>query len=300
MTQRIAFLGLGIMGTAMAERLTEAGFAVQGWNRSRERARALETRGVSVFGSAREAADGAEICCLCLTDASATREVLLGPDRAHQPLERGALVIDFSTIGVAAAQTLARDLARDDIGYIDAPVSGGPSAARTGELSIMWGGEAKAGARAQPVFQALARRATHIGGLGAGQAAKLCNQLIVSSNLIAISEAISFASALGIDAKLLPAALAGGYADSLPLQIYGPRMTGMMRRTRLGRTATMLKDVRELMKTASGVSINLRLAKMTLALYEEAMESGWGEEDLDVLPRLSAGGDHCNAKRQSP
>jgi 3-hydroxyisobutyrate dehydrogenase-like beta-hydroxyacid dehydrogenase len=300
MTQRIGFLGLGVMGAAISERLSAAGFAVQGWNRTKEKARTLEARGVAVFGSVREAAAGADVCCLCLTDASAVRDVLLGPDGARQTLRHGALVIDFSTIGVAAAQSLARELARDGVSYVDAPVSGGPGAAREGELAIMWGGDAMAGARAQPVFNALARRATHIGASGAGQAAKLCNQLIVSSNLIAISEAISLASALGIDAKVLPAALAGGYADSLPLQIYGPRMAETTGQLRLSRTATMLKDVREIVETARGLPINLRLAKMMLALYQEAADFGWGDEDLDILPRLSAVGDRSRSKRQNP
>ncbi|QGZ93820.1 NAD(P)-dependent oxidoreductase [Terricaulis silvestris] len=288
MTERVSFLGLGLMGAPMTERLLEVGLSVRVWNRSRAKAHALEASGAEIAETAREATTGADICCICLTDASAVREVLLGSGGVQQALKPGAVIIDFSTIGVDAAEAMARELGDAGLHYIDAPVSGGPGAARKGELAIMWGGTADAGQRAQPVFKTLGRRATHMGASGTGQAAKLCNQLIVSSNLIAIAEAMSFARALGIDAKLLPAALAGGYADSLPLQVFGPRMAETITEPRISQVNTMLKDVGEIAKTAHGLPINLRLAKMTHALYQEAVELGLGDEDLSVLARLSA------------
>jgi 3-hydroxyisobutyrate dehydrogenase/2-hydroxy-3-oxopropionate reductase len=284
----IAFLGLGIMGVPMTERLLEAGFHVRVWNRSKQKTEPLRHSGAVIHNTAREAADGAQICCLCLTDAPAVRDVLFGESGALDALAPGALVIDFSTIGVSAAHSTAHDLAQAGLDYIDAPVSGGPGAARRGELAIMWGGSASAGDRAQSVFKALARRVTHVGASGAGQAAKLCNQLIVSANLIAISEAVSFARALGIDPNVLPVALAGGYADSLPLQVFGPRMNGAVTEPRISQVATMLKDVREIAKTTADLPVNLRLAALTLGLYQEAADRGWAEEDLGVLPRLSA------------
>jgi 3-hydroxyisobutyrate dehydrogenase-like beta-hydroxyacid dehydrogenase len=285
------------MGAPMTERLRETGFAVRVWNRNNEKARALEPSGAAIAETAGDAAADADICCLCLTDANAVRDVLFAKAGAHESLKPGSLVIDFSTIGVDAALGLARELAQIGVDYIDAPVSGGPGAARKGELAIMWGGTTDAGARAQPLFNALARKATHMGPSSTGQAAKLCNQLIVSSQLVAISEAMGLARALGIDATLLPTALAGGYADSLPLQIFGPRMADAIAEPRISQLDTMLKDVREIAKTADHLPINLRLAETTLALYQEAADRGWGHEDLSVLTRLSAPGDETPLKR---
>ena len=272
----------------MTARLLETGFSVRAWNRNKEKAESLQADGADVAESPAAAAQGADLCCLCLTDAKAVRDVLFGENGAANRLKPGALVIDFSTIGVSAAQELARDLARTDVDYIDAPVSGGPGAARKGELAIMCGGSDEAVVRAQDVFEALGRKTTHVGAVGAGQAAKLCNQLIVSANLMAISEAVTLARALGIDPNVLPIALAGGYADSMPLQVFAPRMAEGALEPRISQVATMLKDAKEITKTAEGLPVTLRLTQQTLALYQEAASRGWAGDDLAVLPRLSA------------
>lgn len=285
----VAMLGLGIMGAAMAQRLAAQGFSVRGWNRSPDKALGLLAKGVRLFPTPAQAAEGAEIVALCLTDASAVEAVMFGAAGVVTRLDIRAVVLDFSTIGVEAARTLAARLAEEHgARWIDAPVSGGPGAAEAGTLAILCGGAAEAIADAAPVLEALARVHTHLGPSGAGQAAKLCNQLIVSSAMMAIAEAVSAGRALGLNVAALPAALSGGYADSLPLQIFGPRMAAGTHEPRISEVATMLKDVRALHAAVAGSGVDLRLAQTTLALYEDAARLGLAHEDLAVLPRLSA------------
>jgi 3-hydroxyisobutyrate dehydrogenase-like beta-hydroxyacid dehydrogenase len=282
-------LGLGIMGAAMARRLASQGFTVRGWNRSPDKAVDLVAHGVRLYPTPAQAAGEADIVAVCLTDAAAVEAVLFGVAGAVQRLGHHAVVVDFSTIGVEPARRIARRLENDHgLGYVDAPVSGGPSAADQGALAVLCGGAASHLARAEPVIAALARVHTHLGPSGSGQAAKLCNQLIVSSAMMAIAEAISVGRALGLDVEVLPAALAGGYADSLPLQIFGPRMARGRLEPRISEVATMLKDVRALHVAVEGAGLDLRLARATLDLYEDAAHRGLAHQDLAALPQLSA------------
>ncbi len=285
----VAMLGLGIMGAAMARRLAALGFSVRGWNRSPDKVVGLLAHGVRLFPTPAQAAEDADVVALCLTDATAVEAVVFGPGGAVSRLDIRAPIVDFSTIGVEAAKTMAARLA-DEHGarWIDAPVSGGPAAAEAGTLAVLCGGEAGAIADAKLVLEALSRVHTHLGPSGAGQAAKLCNQLIVSSAMMAIAEAVSAGRALGLDVAALPAALAGGYADSLPLQIFGPRMAAGACEPRISEVATMLKDVRALHAALDGSGVNLRLARATLALYEDAAQRGLAHQDLAILPQLSA------------
>ncbi len=285
----VAMLGLGIMGAAMARRLASQGFTVRGWNRSPDKALGLVAHGVRLYPTPAQAVEDADIVAICLTDATAVEAVLFGVAGAVQGLSHHPVVVDFSTIGVEPARRIARRLEDDHgLGYVDAPVSGGPSAADHGALAVLCGGTAAHLARVEPVIAALARVHTHLGPSGSGQAAKLCNQLIVSSAMAAIAEAISVGRALGLDVEALPAALAGGYADSLPLQIFGPRMAAGRLEPRISEVATMLKDVRALHAAIEGAGLDLRLARATLDIYEDAARRGLAHQDLAALTQLSA------------
>jgi len=285
---RIVMLGLGIMGAAMVERLLAQGFQVTGWTRSGQKIEALAGQGMEPAACPARAAGSADVLALCLTDAAAVEAVLFGEDGAAKTINPATVVVDFSTIGVESTREIARRLkGRTGAGWVDAPVSGGPWAAQRGELAILCGGEAADLDLADPVLAALSRVRTHMGPVGAGQAAKLCNQLIVSSAMLAIAEAVSAAKALGLDPAMLPRALAGGYADSLPLQLFGPRMASGECEPRISEVATMLKDVRALNAAVAGKPVNLRLARATLSIYEEAVAEGLGNQDLAALPKLS-------------
>lgn len=276
MSGRVAFLGTGLMGAPMVRRLVVAGFAVNAWNRSADKARGL---GADVARTAVEAVAGAGVVCCCLTDATAVEQVLFGPDGAARAMAPGAVLVDFSTIGPEATRALAGRL-RDDLRWVDAPVSGGVRGAETGELVILCGGEADDLARAEPVLAPLAKRVCHMGGLGNGQAAKLCNQLIVGANVVAIAEAMVLGRALGLAPADLPGALAGGWADSLPLQILGPRMAAGTMEPAVVSLGTYVKDLSLVLTAAQG---RAELARAAESVFAGAAAGGRGGLDVSAL-----------------
>lgn len=221
----VAFLGTGFMGAPMAKRLAAAGYTTKVWNRTPEKAAALRTDGATPCATPREAANGADFICLCLTDGKVVEDVLFRAPALAEALSARSIVIDFSTIGVASAQSLAARVAgASGAAWLDAPVSGGVAGARAGSLIIFAGGDPRVIDRATPLLNHLAARVPRTGDVGSGQAAELCSQLIVSTTMVAIAEAIALGQLLGVDVSHLPSALQGGFADSKPLQIFGPRM----------------------------------------------------------------------------
>jgi 3-hydroxyisobutyrate dehydrogenase-like beta-hydroxyacid dehydrogenase len=284
----VALLGLGLMGHAIAGRLLEQGFELTVWNRTPEKAADLERRGARVGSTPAAAVAGAALVALCLRDKDAVEAVLFGKDGVAAALAgKGGVIVDFSTLGIAPTKSLAgRTASLCGAEWVDAPVSGGPQGAQRGTLAIFCGGTDAALKQALPLLKALSRQSTHLGPVGAGQAAKMCNQLIASSAMIAVAEAIAAAKAFGLKADLLPAAFAGGYADSLPLQIFGPRMASQNLVPRVSEIATMRKDVKAVLEAAAGTGLQLRLLRAVDAVYDLAVEQGLGGEDLGALARL--------------
>ena len=275
------------MGHAIAERLLAKRFALTVWNRTAGKAGALTRRGAKLASTPRAAAASADIVALCLRDAEAVEEVLFGADGAAESLRATSVVLDFSTLGIEPTRVLAdRVAAKTKAPWVDAPVSGGPGGARAGSLAIFCGGTKKTVRRVAPVLKALSRQSTHMGAVGAGQATKLCNQLIASTAMLAVSEAISAAKAFGLNTRLIPKALAGGYADSLPLQIFGPRMASQRLTPRISEIGTMHKDVKAVLQALAQANAQLRLIDAAGSIYERAMEQGLGPEDLGALVRL--------------
>ena len=288
MSTTIAFLGTGLMGAPMATRLVRAGFRTRVWNRSHEKAAALKQAGAIVCTNPAEAAADASFVCLCLTDAAAVEDVLFGPAALAEALSTRSVVIDFSTIGVTSAEKLAsRVMDLSGAAWLDCPVSGGVAGAEAGSLVIFAGGEPAMLERATPLLNQLSARVTHMGGVGSGQAAKLCNQLIVTVNLIAIAEAISLGEALGVDVAQLPAALGGGFADSIPLQIFGPRMAALDEPGPIvGALRTMQKDIEAILDAARDSRAPVTLLEHVDGLYRRLLDAGLGSEDLPALMRL--------------
>jgi 3-hydroxyisobutyrate dehydrogenase-like beta-hydroxyacid dehydrogenase len=286
MSERVAFLGIGHMGAPMARRLAAAGLQVKIWNRSAAKAEALRAWDAIVCATAREAAADADFVCTCLADGAAVESALFGG--VGLQLKPGAMIIDFSTVGVAAARNLAaRAAASHGAAWLDAPVSGGVAGAQAGQLVIFAGGDAKVLARAETVLRHVSARVTHMGDVGAGQAAKLCNQLIVSANLLAIAEAFALGEKLGVDVTQLPAALQGGFADSRPLQLFGPRMAlPVDPGPAVSEVRTMAKDVAAIMEAAADASVAMKLAPHLQALYQQAIEAGLGAADLPALMQV--------------
>lgn len=280
---RIAFIGTGLIGTPMVERLLECGRQVTVWNRTRDKLAPLLAAGATEALSARECAVGAALVCLCLTDTTAVEEVMFGANGVAGVLNDTQLVIDLSSIAPDATARMATRL-REHCGahWLDAPVSGGTPAARAGRLIVFAGGDADDITRAAPVFDAIAQRVTHMGGHGAGQLAKSCNQQLVACNLMVIAEMIAFAERAGVEASRLPAALAGGWADSLPLQVFGPRMAANVDTPRLGAVSTFRKDIEQVVRLAEEVGADIPITYAALSEYRRAIA------EVDVGPDADA------------
>ena len=226
---------------------------------------------------------------MCVTDQKAAEEVLFGLNGISGSDIGNKLLVDFSSIAPASARDFARRLEKLGMGMIDAPVSGGVPGAEKGTLAIMAGGKAEHIERVRPVVMHLAQRFTRMGDSGAGQVTKLCNQVIVGSLLPVIAEAIRLAEAAGVDATRLPEALKGGFADSLPLQIFGARMAAHTFEPPLSTSAIMLKDLGNAAAVAKEYGVPLPMVETAVARYRLLSEQGKGEGDPALLVELLTG-----------
>jgi 3-hydroxyisobutyrate dehydrogenase len=265
---KLGYIGVGLMGKPMVLRLLAAGYAVSVWNRSAEKLKPVLEKGARAVGSAAEVARAADIVMMCVTDQNAAEAVLFGPDGIATGGAPGKLVVDFSSIAPASARAFAERLRKDyGMGLVDAPVSGGVPGAEQGSLAIMAGGITEDFARAKPVVAHLSSRLTHMGASGAGQATKLCNQIIVGCLFPVLAEAIRVAETAGVDAAKLPEALKGGFADSVPLQVFGPRIARRAYDPPIGDVATLLKDLENAAVVAREAGVPLPMARSASELY---------------------------------
>jgi 2-hydroxy-3-oxopropionate reductase len=276
----VAVLGIGMMGYPMARRLCEAGHRVRAWNRDRSKAERLLAHGATVADSPAAAVAGADVVLTLLTDGAAVADVLFaqGAARAMQP---GALVLDMSSIMPAQAREHARRLGELGLAQLDAPVSGGTLGAEQGTLAIMAGGTAEDFARAQAVFAPLGR-ATHVGPHGAGQLAKLANQMIVGITIGAVAEALLLCQKGGADPAQVRQAIMGGFADSRILQVHGERMVERDFAKR-GSMQVQLKDMRNALATAAELGFDAPVTGLFERLYADAVGHGCGELDQSAL-----------------
>jgi len=273
---KIAFLGIGLMGFPMARRLCEAGHEVLAWNRSRAKAERLLPFGASVHDTPVQAVSGAELIITMLENGEVVESVLFaqGAAAAAQP---GAVVVDMSSIRPEQARDQARRLAERGVGHLDAPVSGGTIGADQGTLAIMAGGEASTFEQVAPVFAALGR-ATRVGPSGAGQLAKLANQMIVGITIGAVAEALLLCEKGGADPAKVREAITGGFADSRILQVHGQRM--VTRNFTPGAHMTVqLKDMRNALATAAGVGLEVPITGLLAQLYADGVAHGLSEID---------------------
>lgn len=275
----VCVLGLGMMGRPMARALIAAGFDVKGWNRSALPHDLID--GIAMCRDLREAAQ-ADVCLLMLADSAAT-DAVLGDLEPH--LRPGRLVLDMGSSDPSRSKVHARRLAAKGIGWVDAPVSGGPEGAKTGTLAIMAAGTVEDLARAKPLLETLGGNVVHVGGPGAGHTVKVINQVIVGLTIEAVAEALTLAERSGIDPRLVQQALKGGFADSKVLQIHGTRMID---RAYIpgGRAKLHLKDLRLALDLASAASVRLPHLTSAGALYEALVAQGDGDLDHSALHKL--------------
>ncbi|WP_267876115.1 NAD(P)-dependent oxidoreductase [Duganella margarita] len=262
MSTQITFLGIGLMGDPMVRRLLAAGHAVTVWNRTAAKAEALAGAGARAISNLQDAVRGAHIVISMLEAGPTVQEVL----RAALPaLAPGTLWLDMSSTQQAEAQAFHAQLTAQGGRFIDAPVSGGVGGAAAGTLAIMAGGAAEDFAEAEPVLAAMGR-ATLVGPAGAGQVAKLCNQLIVGATINIVAEAMLLAQAAGADPAAMRAAIRGGFAESKILDVHGQRM---LERNFVagGKVSTQLKDQRNILAAAQAAGIVLPLTELVTARY---------------------------------
>ncbi len=223
-TERVGFIGLGIMGKPMARNLMKAGYSLIVYNRSRGPVDELVSAGARAGASPRAVAEDADVVITMVPDSPDVQQVVLGRDGVLEGLRRGAVLVDMSTISPIVARELAAAVEGKGAHMLDAPVSGGEKGAIEGTLSIMVGGPREVFVRVQPLFQAMGKNIIHIGAHGAGQVTKACNQIVVALTIQAVSEALVLAAKAGVDPAKVREALLGGFAQSRILDLHGQRM----------------------------------------------------------------------------
>lgn len=240
----LGFAGIGLMGLPMCRGLLAAGYPLTVWNRNPAKCAVLVEAGARQVTSPAELCEHADIVMLCLADTAVVREVVFGEGGIVEGAKNAQLLVDFSSLEPTATREMAAQLAqRTGMSWLDAPVSGGVVGAEAGSLAIMVGGAAADLERVRPVLLSLGQRVTHMGGVGAGQVTKACNQMIVACNALVIAEVVALAEQAGVDASLLAEALAGGFADSKPLQILAPQMAESRFEPIKWHVRTLLKDL---------------------------------------------------------
>ncbi|WHU43799.1 NAD(P)-dependent oxidoreductase [Pseudomonas fulva] len=280
----LGFAGVGLMGLPMCQRLLAAGYGLWVWNRSSEKCQALVDAGARLAASPAELAQQVDMVLLCLADTAVVRDVVFGDQGVATGGRQGQLLVDFSSLEPGATREMAAQLgALCGMGWLDAPVSGGTAGAQAGTLAIMVGGEVADLARARPVLEVLGQRVTHMGGVGAGQVTKACNQMIVACNALVIAEVIALAERSGVDAGLIAQALAGGFADSKPLQILAPQMAESRFAPIKWHVRTLLKDLDGAVKFSREQGAATPLTGLAAQLMRLHGSQGYLDQDPSTL-----------------
>jgi 3-hydroxyisobutyrate dehydrogenase-like beta-hydroxyacid dehydrogenase len=281
--ERVAFLGLGIMGGPMAANLARSGRDLVVWNRTRATAeRFAEEYGATVAGSPAEAATEASVAITMVPDSPEVEAVLFGPDGAAGGLGAGDLAIDMSTISPAASVAIGERLREQEVGFLDAPVSGSRPKAEDGTLTIMAGGQAADFERARPVLEVMGELIVHVGPQGHGSLVKLINNTLAAINAAALAEALELARIAGLDTDALRTVVAASSGASTMLALKAePMLSGDYEP--LFKLEHMLKDVRHYLREAARQGAPVRLGTVAERLYAAADERGLGERDFAAV-----------------
>ena len=286
----LGFIGIGLMGKPMTLRLLNAGFSVNVWNRSPEKLLPVIKAGANASTSIAELVKASNIILLCLADTQAVESVI-----RNDILKNGSadqLLIDLSSIHPDSTRRLASILhEKCGMDWVDAPVSGGVAGAEQGTLAIMAGGSLKNINIARVVLAPLYKQLTHMGGTGSGQVTKICNQMIVSCNVLVIAEMIALAKQAGVAAEKIPEALSGGFADSRPLQIIGPEMATETFEPVKWRVKTLLKDLNMAVDLSIKQGNAIPMSGLAAQLMQLHGNHGYLEQDPSTLIKLFAKND---------
>ena len=285
MSSKIAFIGLGNMGGAMARHLLAAGHELFVYARRAEVMKPFAAMGAIASATPAEAARDADIICTNVTSTADVAHVLLGDAGVIHGARVGAIVCDFSTIDVRETRRFARELDGKGIEYLDCPVSGGTRAAEAATLTIMVGGRDDVLARAMPVLQKLGTNIFHMGDVGCGQVTKACNQTVQVINIQGIAEAMLFARENGVDGNKVVEALMSGFAGSKMLGLMGPKMAN--RDFAAGIEARLHhKDFGLITDMADQQDLNMPATHLVFEQLNKLMQHGWGNMDTCNLLRV--------------
>jgi len=285
--QRLGFIGLGLMGTAMSLRLLDKGWPLTVWNLEPERVPPVVAAGAVAAPSPAAVAEASDVVLMCVLHTKAVEECVFGNHGVAQANVDGKILIDHSTADPNRTRDLAVRLRREKgMVWIDAPVSGGPVAARDGTMTVMAGGEATAIEMVRALMADLSANFTHMGPNGAGQMAKVINQAIVGANYVVMAEALALAEASGIDAARLPECLAGGHADSALLQQLYPRMQARDFTPPRAYARQLLKDMHAVGDTVETLGLNLPLISAAIRRHEAFVTPDNEMTDPAAITRL--------------
>jgi 2-hydroxy-3-oxopropionate reductase len=287
---KLAFIGLGIMGRPMALHLLGGGHAMRVYARRAEAMRPLTDAGAVACSSPADAARDAEVIFTIVSDTPDVEQVVLGPGGVVEGAAHGAVVVDMSTVSPAATRAIAQALAARGIDMLDAPVTGGDVGAIDASLSIMVGGRPEVFERVRPLLALMGRNIVHVGGHGAGQVAKGCNQIVGAVTVEAVAEALTLARKNGVDPARVREAMLGGFAHSRVLELYGARF--LSRDFKPGFRARLhQKDLRLVMEAAAQLNIGLPQSALIAQHLNALVGMGLGEADsssvVKVLEKLS-------------
>lgn len=284
----VGWLGSGLMAAPMIRRQLAAGWQVFVWNRTREKLKPLLDAGATAADSPAHVGTLAERVMMCVMDAKAVEQTVFGEQGLAQAgaRQKVKVLVDHSSIPPEQTRQFAARLAQQNrIDWIDAPVSGGVIGATNGSLAIMAGGRPEALESVMPALRCYAGQVTLMGPVGAGQTTKLINQILVCSAVTTIAESVALAQAAGIDAAKIPEALAGGFADSKPLQVFAPRMANGYQDS-IGALSTLLKDIDTALELARSVNCALPMAASAQQLLRLMSARGFADADMAELAGL--------------
>lgn len=284
---RIGFIGIGIMGEAMVRRLLDLGYPVTVWNLEAERLDTVVPHGAVAAASPAAVAAASDVVMLCVLHMEAVERCVFGEDGVAAATHAPRLVIDFSTADPEGTrQAAARLKELTGAGWVDAPVSGGPQLARTGQMTVMAGGAPEDFAAAEPIVAQMAGNLTLMGPVGAGQTTKILNQAIVGTGYVLMTEALMLAEAAGIDAARLPQCLAGGHADSSLLQRLYPQMQQRAFDPPSSYARQLLKDLKAVQAFAEGLGLELKLIEKGVSRYKDYVALGNEMTDSAAVLKL--------------
>ncbi len=280
---KAGFIGLGGMGQGMAANLAKAGLLACVWNRSRDKAEAFAgEHGVEAAADPAAVARASDVIITCV---SADADVLAVIDAMLPGLDAGKVVVDCSTVSVGTAREAAARVAEHGAAFLDAPVSGGVEGARNGQLVMMVGGDAQVLERARPVLEPMTKAIAHMGAVGAGQATKAVNQIMVAGINQAVTEALAFGQAMGLDLDETIDVVGNGAAGNWFVNHRGPTMIRDVFRPGF-RLALHHKDLAICQAMAAELNVALPVVEMTMHHYRRLMDEGYGDEDISALFRL--------------